>query len=279
MKYFRVAILSAAFVAMCGPLSAQDDVRPLVDLVSPEEASEDIPPPAPVPDENLSSVTTNQPSQGKEMNAYDFGVYLVQTDNWLRVSCVIVGSRASASGVQPGDMIVAVNGNTPSGEPIDQNQVQSLTVLRNGQKQSIRIGAAAQRATGMPAAAAASTPTTAYYAPRRTTAYSVPQTTYSAPARSYRYSPSYDYRYAPSPGVYRSSRYGYGYSNRPSVAIGIGGGGYRGIGIGYGGVGPGYGFGPGRYGGFGGPGFGRYGGFGPGLRGGGRGGLSISFGF
>ncbi len=309
MRFFIAAIIGTAFAVMCGPLAAQEEVRPLVDLASP--ASEDIPPPVPMPDKNMEMAdkmemadgmemadkTMSQPAdqsmQGGEVKAYDFGVTYVPTANGLKVSGVIVGGRAAAAGVQPGDMIVAVNGQTPSGNQISQNQVQSLTVLRNGQQQRISVGSAAQRTTVMSApapsapitAAPAAAPTTAYYAPRRTVAYAVPRTTtYSAPVRSYRYAPSYNTRYAPSSAYYRSPR-SYSYSRRPSISIGIG--------TGYGGFGPGYGryggFGGssfGRYGGFGGPSFGRYGGFGGssfgrygGYGGRGRSGFSIGFGF
>lgn len=292
MRY--TILLFATLATLCGSVFAQDE-RPLIDLVGDQsettDVAEDIPPPLPVPD----SITSNPAAgstetfptpvtstvTGPEEHAYDFGVSYAPNNQGLKVSGVIVGSRASAAGVRPGDTIVSVNEAAPNADALKSNQVQSLTIVRNGVQQVLRTsGSSTPQPNGTAAYVPNSVGPTAAYVPRsrtaysvpRTTAYSVPRTTVSTPQR---YSPSYNYRYSPDyayrTAVPYSARY-YSY-RRPSVAIGVG----VGRGIGYG---PSFGypgFGYSRFGG----GFGGIGPYGFGGRGVGfsRGGIGISIGF
>jgi len=290
----RFRLLSFVFLAMTGLCFGQTDFTPSGDSIPPAEsigepeslpAPEDIPPPIPVPttESNIDSIVESPveptpaesfiPRQPRntlselpvrpngELNAWDFGVSLLPTNEGMKVVGVIVGGQAQAMGVKPNDVIVGVNGTEMQDAVVLVNEeVRSLSVIRNGV--TIRLDGRNARQ-----------PQASSNAPQRTRAYSVPRTTYSAP-QSYRYDPSYarsraGYSYA-APG-YSST---YRYSTGPRVSIGVN-------------VGPAYGYGyPGRYGipysygrFYGAPyGYGRPYGIGPYGRGRGRSGVGISVG-
>lgn len=243
-----------------------------------EAAVEEVPPPIPEPQVSQEMATPQPaampaagsypPANGQEMRAWDFGVSYVSTGAGLKVKGVIVGSPAASMGVKPNDVIVSVNDSMiASGNALDAAQINSVSVVRNGQAMNLTPGS---HSVQRPAVVAA---------PQQAT-YSVPRTTYSAPQR-YRYAPSYNYqrapavtyRTAPRTTYYRSPGYSaYRYSTGPRISVGFGvsngigyGRGYPGR---YGGFGPGYGYGRGI-----GPGFGP--GFGPSF---GRSGVGISIG-
>lgn len=242
-----------------GASTAVEEVPPPIPepQVAPEMAS---PEPAAMP-----AAGSYPPANGQEMRAWDFGVSYVSTGAGLKVKGVIVGSPAAAMGVKPNDVIVSVNdAMITSGNALDAAQINSVSVVRNGQAMNLTPGSHSVQRPATPQQAT----------------YSVPRTTYSAPQR-YRYAPSYNYqrapavtyRTAPRTTYYRSPGYSaYRYSAGPRISVGFGvsngigyGRGYPGR---YGGFGPGYGYGRGI-----GPGFGP--GFGPSF---GRSGVGISIG-
>lgn len=268
---FSRSICFATLLLIATRVTAQDDLRPLIDSDSEVESvlqaaeTEDIPPPIPVPDAGVA-IPEPRPvtgadlaptTAGGESKAYDFGISYVSTTQGMQVRGVLVDSQAAAVGLQPNDTIVSVNGGVASYEALQQGQIESIEVIRDGMRQTLQADATTRRDSG--AGVYVPNSQSAYSVPRRTSApqsaYRVPTTTYSTP-RTYRYSPSYDERYAPG-YVYRSVRPSYAYPvyrdyARPRVSIGYGTGGigpriggYRGFGVG----GPGFGYG--RYGGYG----------------------------
>lgn len=249
----RFRLLSFVFLAIPGLCIGQtvfaqssDPLDPSsAAIVAPEDlpAPEDIPPPVPVPTTEpieessfepspTDSLLSRQPAgmvselpvrPNGELNAWEFGVSLLPTNEGMKVVGVIVGGQAHAMGVKPNDVIVGVNGNEMLDAVVLVNEeVRSVSVVRNGAQITLDGRNAPQ--TDSPG-----------NVPQRTRAYSVPQTTYSAP-QSYRYDPSYarsraSYLYT-APGYSTSYRY----STGPRVSIGVN-------------VGPAYGYGyPGRYG-------------------------------
>ena len=279
LSRFLTATLSISLFAATAALEqealGQDtpDAPPVTSVLqtAPSTSSEDIPPPAPVPDDTVAPTPAPQPvataAPGQELRSFNFGISYAPTAAGLLVKGVIVGSPASATGVRPNDVIVTLDGEPATAAGLD-GSFSSLEVQRRGSLSTLDVTSAPQGGG------------TANYVPQNRAAYSVPRTTYRVPDTTYsaprRYAPVYEY--APGTAYTRPYSYrSYYGASRPRVSIGYSSG--IGFGPGFGAY-RGFGYGPGlRYGGFG-PGFGYGRGVGVGFgRGFGGSGVSIGIGF